>query len=241
MNSVILASQNLTRTITSGNGPRNIVDNFSFEFCRAESYLIIGPSGAGKSSLLRLFNRLDEPTSGSMKFRDIDQCDYSPCDLRQSIGFLFQTPFLFEGTVADNIRYAVSDLSDDEVTRLGDLTQLKRSMLSADSSRLSVGEKQRVALARMLATKPDLILLDEPTSALDPTHTQAVENLIGDIRREFSVTVIVVSHDPQQALRIGGTALLIVDGKLVESGDVVQIANDPQTELGQLYRDRKLT
>lgn len=240
MDSPILESKNLTRTVSINNKPRNIVDNFSFQFQQGESYLIIGPSGAGKSSLLRLFNRLDEPTAGTIRFHDKDQCDYSPCKLRRSVGYLFQTPHLFDGTIADNIRYADRELSDDDLKSLTDMVHLRRDLVASNTSRLSVGEQQRVALARLLAMSPEVILLDEPTSSLDPSHTAAIEELIGEIRRKHSVTVILVSHDPAQALRIGGDALLMVDGRLIESGAVEQIVNDPQSESGRLYRDRKL-
>ncbi|MDF1544425.1 MAG: ATP-binding cassette domain-containing protein [bacterium] len=241
MSRPILESINLTRTVSIDNKPRTIVDNFSFQFQQGGSYLIIGPSGAGKSSLLRLFNRLDEPTTGTIRFHDKDQCNYSPCKLRRSIGYLFQTPYLFEGSIIDNIRYADSELSDDDITRLTDMVHLRSNLIHSGSSRLSGGELQRVAMARLLAMSPEVILLDEPTSSLDPTHTETIEELIGEIRRKHSVTVIVVSHDPAQALRIGGDALLMVEGRLIETGPVEQIVNNPQTEFGQLYRDRKLS
>ena len=113
-------------------------------------------------------------------------------------------------------------------------------MLDLPVDNLSVGEMQRVALARLLASEPEVALLDEPTSALDPGNTDAVEKLIRDIVDKRGLTVVMVSHDPEQVLRMKGEALLMVAGKLVESGPCEQVVNEPQTKLGRQYRDREL-
>ena len=236
----ILQTKDLTRTIEANGKPKTVVDNVSFAFHPGRIYTIIGPSGAGKSSLLRLLNRLDEPSSGDVYFRDKPHCDYAPFDLRKNIGYLFQTPYLFPGTVRDNLLYAESSLTDEQVRDLVEQTHIKAEFIDNDTTNLSVGEKQRVALARLLALQPEIILLDEPTSALDPTHTEAIEELIREIVAARGTTVIMVSHNPEQAVRMGGEGLLMVDGKLVETGPVNDLVNQPQTELGRKYRARQL-
>ena len=233
---VILETSNLTRKINS----KTIIDNFSFAFERHGIYTILGPSGAGKSSLLRLFNRLDEPSGGTMIFNGKPQCEYTPCQLRRNISYLFQTPYLFPGTVRENLLYGEKNLSDESMRELLKQVRLKTDYLDVDSENLSIGEKQRVAIARLLAIKPDILLLDEPTSALDPANTESIELLIREIVAKKELTVIMVTHNPEQALRMDGQALLLVKGKLIESGPAPEVVNSPQSELGKKYKARDL-
>jgi putative ABC transport system ATP-binding protein len=107
--------------------------------------------------------------------------------------------------------------------------------------KLSGGEKQRVALARLLATEPGVILLDEPTSALDPTYTEMIEKVIKKIVAEKDLTAIMVSHSPDQAVRMNGVGLLLAEGRLVEHGPIRDMVENPQTDLGRRYRDKELT
>lgn len=228
------------RRVTRKIGDRTIIDSLSATFVQGRIYTIIGPSGAGKSSLLRLLNRLDEPSSGEILFRDLEIHEYPPTLLRCKIGYLFQTPYMFPGTVRDNLLYAECALQDDDVTRLLDLVHLEREYADTDAEQLSVGQKQRVALGRLLATGPEIVLLDEPTSALDPSITEAIEGTVRDIVRRTNLTVIMVTHHPEQALRMTGETLLVVQGKLVETGPCEQVINAPSTELGKRYRSRQL-
>jgi putative ABC transport system ATP-binding protein len=238
---VILRAESLVREVTAAAVKKTIIDQFSFEFQRGGIYTIIGPSGAGKSSLLRLFNRLDPATSGRVMFEGIDTMTIPPATLRCRIGYLFQTPFLFKGTVAENIRYARANLTDDQVHDLAEAARLTPEQVHARVDNLSGGEAQRVALARLLATNPAIALLDEPTSSLDPGRTEAIEKLVKALVDERGLTVIMVSHDLQQALRMGGITLLMASGRLVESGPAEQTLNRPQTELGRRYQSGELT
>ncbi len=234
--SYILETRSLSRIVND----TIIVDKFTYAFTSGNIHIIIGPSGAGKSSLLRLLNRLDEPTSGEVLFHGKPTTEYSPCQLRCKIGYLFQTPHMFPGTVRDNLLYARNTLQEDDVNRLLEQVQIAPELVDMDVDTLSVGQKQRVALGRLLATEPEIVLLDEPTSALDPTYTEAIELTIKDIVNHTNLTVLMVTHNPEQALRMGGEGLLLVNGKLIESGPCEQIINNPATELGKMYRERKL-
>ncbi len=236
-----LTLEDLTREVNVNGHPRAIVDHVSFCFEQGCIYNILGPSGAGKSSLLRLINRLDDATSGRVLFQSRDTASISPCELRLGIGYLFQSPHLFGGTIAENIRYARQDLSKGELLTAAAQVQIDRGMLDTPVDNLSIGEKQRVALARLLATDPLVALLDEPTSALDPTRTETIESTIKDIVARRRLTVLMVSHDPAQALRMGGQALLMVKGRLIEHGTVEQVVRDPRSDDGRRYRDRELT
>lgn len=238
--STVLSIRNLSRTITVGGETKQTVDDVSFNFTSDKIYSIIGPSGAGKSSLLRLLNRLDEPTSGEIIFNDKKYDEYTPCQLRCKIGYLFQTPYLFDKTVKDNLLYANDKLSEEEMLALLDKVQIDRAFLTKSVENLSVGEKQRIAFSRLLATKPQVILLDEPTSALDPSLTESIEQMIKEIVTAENLTAIVVTHNPEQALRLSEETLLLHNGRLIESGATDQIINHPQTEIGQRYRQRSL-
>jgi len=233
---IILKTKSLTREVPG----KVIIDNISLSFEKNRIYSIIGPSGAGKSSFLRLLNRLDEPTSGEVIFHGSSACDDAPGKIRKKIGYLFQTPYLFPETVKDNFLYANDSITDDEIDKILTQAHIEPDMLDRNISTLSVGQSQRVAIGRLLATKPEVLLLDEPTSSLDPTYTEAIEQTILGIVNNTDLTVIVVTHHPNQALRLKGEAILLVDGKLIETGPVEQIINNPQSELGQKYKDKQL-
>ena len=239
--SAIVSVSHLTREVTIGETAKAIVDDISFDFRKGGVYTILGPSGAGKSSFLRLINRLNEPTSGEVTFEGKDYREISPTLLRRRVGYLFQTPIMFPGTVKDNILFANDKLDNAGLGKLLESASVPRSLVNQSDDKLSGGEKQRVALARLLATDPSVILLDEPTSALDPTYTGMIENVIKKIVAETGVTAIMVSHDPNQAVRMNGTGLLLVAGKLVEQGPTRDLVENPKTDLGRRYRDRELT
>ncbi|TET93725.1 MAG: ATP-binding cassette domain-containing protein [Candidatus Zixiibacteriota bacterium] len=236
----ILETVGLSRFVRDGGNIKTILDDFSYSFGKGCIYTIIGPSGAGKSSLLRLLNRLDEPTGGDILFGGKNTKEFAPCYLRRLIGHLFQTPYLFPKTVRDNFLYADSKLPSGTVERLAEQVQIPSSMIDRDVETLSIGEKQRVALARLLATNPEVVLLDEPTSALDPSYTESIENLVKNIISHRTLTVIMVTHNPEQALRMDGETILMVAGRLVESGPCERVIKDPQTEEGHLYKAKRL-
>lgn len=181
---------------------------------------VIGPSGSGKSTFLRALNRLWEPPSGTVFLDGHDICDLDVLGLRRRVGMLFQLPVLFEGTVADNVRYGPQlrgkKLTDDEVYRLLTLADLDNSFFSKSGAELSVGQAQRVALARTLANEPEVLLLDEPTSALDPISTQNIEDVLVKLKEEKGMTIVMVSHSIKQIQRVADVVCLLVDGEIVE-------------------------
>jgi putative ABC transport system ATP-binding protein len=238
---IIIEARGLTREIAGSNGRLRTVDGVSFSFHRGEVYNIIGPSGAGKSSFLRLLNRLDEPTGGEVLFNGRLLSTYKPTELRKKVSMLFQTPYLFPGTVRDNIEYCLPGIGAEEMDTLMLRVGLKPEIALKESGGLSAGEKQRVALARSLVQGPEVLLLDEPTSALDPTSSRRIEQLILSLARDLTLTVIMVTHHPDQALRVGGYALLFVSGRLVESGRTEVVLNSPNSELGKKYIEKELT
>lgn len=174
---------------------------------------LLGPSGAGKSTLLRLCNRLEVPTSGSIRFRGDDLLTIDPLVLRRRVGMVFQRPTLFPGTVRDNLMVAAPDGSVEAFTGALSRARLDATFLDRDADSLSGGEAQRACLARTLVTDPQVLLMDEPTSALDPTATRGLEDLAVALAAE-SLPVLWVTHDLAQAGRIADTQLVLVGGRI---------------------------
>ena len=178
----------------------------------------MGPSGCGKTTLLKCMTRLLEPTAGRVLLDGEDVDSLSPVELRRRIGLVWQTPFMFEGTVGDNLKraaqYSHSGLGDDAFVDV-----LRRVAFhgdpDADARSLSVGEQQRVAAARALVCRPSLLLCDEPTAALDHDNAVRLEATFAELCGG-GMTVVWVTHDPQQAERIGDRTLLLADGALRE-------------------------
>jgi putative ABC transport system ATP-binding protein len=238
---IILETQNVTREVSKNGRELKTVDDLSYIFKKGGVYNIVGPSGAGKSSFLRLLNRLDEPISGEIRFYDQPLTSYPPTQLRKKVAMLFQTPYLFPGTVRDNLQYCCKDKSDGTIEEYLLRVGLSPDYAEMDVENLSVGEKQRVAIARSLVLEPEVLLLDEPTSALDPASSKKIEQLILSLSADLCLTVIVVTHHPEQAKNLGGETLLLVKGRLVEAGATSQILTEPKTELGLKYINKELT
>lgn len=219
---MVLRADHLSRTVKD----KTLVADASFEVRTREVLAIAGPSGSGKSSLLRLLNRLDEPTSGTVYLQGTDYRQIAPRELRRQLGMVTQRPYLFPGSVADNLRFGPAQrgevLSQDSVEQL-----LARVGLPGYSDRnvakLSGGEAQRVSLARTLANSPLVLLLDEPTSALDDAAKQEVEMLIQQIVQEQKLTCVIVTHDIAQASRLADRALLVEAGRIVRIGTVQEV------------------
>jgi putative ABC transport system ATP-binding protein len=200
---------------------QTIVDDVTVDVPREQIIAIVGPSGAGKSSFLRLLNRLTEPSEGRVRLNGQDTREISPPALRRRVGMMMQTPYLFPGTVAENVRFGPEQrgetLDDETVNRL-----LARVGLDDYAGRevhnLSVGEAQRVSLARILANAPEVLLLDEPTSALDEDSEARAETLIREILRDRGLTGLIVTHDMAQARRIADLVMVFEDGALQDYG-----------------------
>ena len=215
--SVILRVENLGRSVPG----KILVSGATFEVRKGETLAIVGPSGSGKSSLLRLLNRLDEPTSGTVYVDGTDYRQIPPRELRRRIGMVLQRPFLFPGTVADNLQFGPKqrgqNLSPAEIEELLAGVGLS-GFESRDVSNLSGGEAQRVSFARALANSPEALLLDEPTSALDETAKRDVETLIRQIGQEHGIPCVLVTHEVAQAARLAERALVLEGGQIIRSG-----------------------
>jgi putative ABC transport system ATP-binding protein len=219
---VILEPERLCRVV---NGKR-LVDDISVQMKRGIILAIVGPSGAGKSSFLRLINRLDEPTGGTIWLEGVDYRTLPPQKLRRRIGMVMQSPYLFSGTIAENVRFGPrqrgEELPQETIDRLLSRVGLA-GYAQRDVGNLSGGEAQRVSLARTLANSPEVLLLDEPTSALDDATQRGVEDLILGIIHEQGLTCLIVTHDMEQARRMATHVMLLEAGKLVGFGLVEEV------------------
>jgi putative ABC transport system ATP-binding protein len=178
------------------------------------STAVVGPSGSGKSTLLRLLNRLADPDEGVVRFHDTDVRELDPLDLRRRVGLVPQLPAPVPGTVADNIAYGPR-LRGQEVDPGPPLVLagLDASFAERDASKLSVGEQQRVMLARALALEPEVLLLDEPTASLDSVATSAVEDALLHLH---GVSLVLVTHDRAQAERLADRTIELEAGRVTE-------------------------
>lgn len=218
----ILRAQDLGRVVDR----KTILSEISFDVMAGELLGIVGASGSGKSSLLRLLNRLDEPTSGTVFLEGQDYRQIAPRDLRRRVGMVTQRPYLFPGDVASNLRFGPAQrgesVSDEAIARLLERVGLP-GFAARDVSVLSGGEQQRVSLARTLANDPEVLLLDEPTSALDEESKMGIEELIASQVGEHGLTCVMVTHDREQARRLCRRVILLDAGRLVQAGSALEV------------------
>lgn len=220
---------------------RVALEDVSFGVRGGEVFGVIGPSGAGKTTLLRLLNGLESPDRGRILIDGADASTGDVLALRRRVGMVFQAPALFPGLVSDNVRYALAlqGLPRDEQDCRG-RASLQQVGLSAafwerSAADLSQGEQQRVSIARAVVSGPEVLLMDEPTSALDPTSSARILSVVRSLNREFGVTIVFVTHLMQQAREVCGRALVLIDGRSVEEGDVPALFDAPATELTRRF------
>ncbi|MGD8321114.1 MAG: phosphate ABC transporter ATP-binding protein PstB [Gemmatimonadota bacterium] len=209
---------------------------------------LIGPSGCGKSTFLRCLNRMndlieDARVEGSVMFRgrDLYASDVDPVEVRRRIGMVFQKPNPFPRSIYDNTAFGPRingyEGSLDEIVR----TSLEQAALWDEVSErlgdsaydLSGGQQQRLCIARALAVKPEIILMDEPASALDPIATQRIEELIYELKKDY--TIIIVTHNMQQAARVSDYTAFLYMGELIEYGPTETIFTNPLEERTEAY------
>jgi phosphate transport system ATP-binding protein len=211
---------------------------------------IIGPSGCGKSTLIKSVNRIaeldaDVRTSGEIFLDDENICedDVDLVTLRRRVGMVFQKPNPFPKSVYDNVAFGPRLFGIKDRDSLDEIVErsLKRAALWKEvenrlresALRLSGGQQQRLCIARALAVEPEVLLMDEPASALDPTSTQHIEDLIVELKRNY--TIIIVTHNMQQAARISDWTAFMLNGRIEEFGDTDKIFTRPEKKITEDY------
>lgn len=216
------------------------VKDVSLKVNRGDIFGIIGLSGAGKSSLIRLINRLEEPTSGKIFINGENVLEFNKKQLlerRKKIGMIFQHfNLLSSRTVEENVAFALEIANwnkneiKERVAMLLDIVGLS-DKAKYYPSQLSGGQKQRVSIARALANNPDILLSDEATSALDPKTTKSILELIKKIQQKFSLTVVMITHQMEVVKEVCNRVAIMSDGRIVEEGGVHHIFADPKNEI----------
>jgi tungstate transport system ATP-binding protein len=215
-------------------GDHLILDSIDAEIPSGKIFTIIGPSGQGKTTLLRLINLLDMPSSGDIFINGISlkKGFKNNTEIRRKMGMVFQTPVAFNETVESNIAMGLKyrGVSKNEITRRV-TEKLEEIGLAGYENRkartLSGGEMQRVSLARVMITNPDLLLLDEPTANLDPVSTTKIEELIRYYNRTCGTTIIMSSHDLYQGQRLADIIAVMMNGKFVQFGETISVFSEP--------------
>jgi phosphate transport system ATP-binding protein len=217
---------------------------------------LIGPSGCGKSTFLRCLNRMNDTIPGTrvegqilLKGKDIYAPDYNVAQLRQHVGMVFQKPNPFPQSVYDNVAFGPRALGMvQSKSQLGEIVEKSlrdaalwdevKDDLKANALGFSLGQQQRICIARVLAVKPEVILFDESTSALDPIATGHIEDLIAELKQKY--TIVIVTHNMQQAGRISDFSGLFWLGELVEFGATQKMFTRPEKELTEAYLTGKM-
>jgi UDP-glucose/iron transport system ATP-binding protein len=209
--------------VSLARGDRRVLDSVTAAI-PAGATAIVGPSGAGKSSLLRLLNRLADPDAGTIAYRGKSLGEYEPLVLRREVSLVPQLPALLEGTVGSNLAYAAHlACKAPDPGRCLRLAGLDPEFADRDVAKLSVGEQQRAMLGRALAQEPKVLLLDEPTSALDHATRDAIEATLAELRRELEISIVLVSHDPEQARRLGDWVVRLEQGRAIKAGPIEEV------------------
>ena len=230
---------------------KHAIDNISLDIASGQVISFIGPSGCGKSTFLRCLNRMNDTidicrVSGEIMIDDQNIYD-SSIDvvlLRARVGMVFQKPNPFPKSIFDNVAYGprihglattkveLDQIVETSLQRAG-LWEEVKDRLDQPGTGLSGGQQQRLCIARAIAVSPEVILMDEPCSALDPIATAKIEELISELREQY--TIVIVTHSMQQAARVSDRTAYFHLGKLIEVGDTKQVFTNPLHELTQDY------
>ena len=239
-----------TRNVDFFYGSFRALTDVTMDFEQNHVTALIGPSGCGKSTLLRVLNRMNDLIDGTrvegeilFEGQNIYAPDVDPVEIRRRIGMVFQKPNPFPKSIFNNITYApklsgVKSKSDLETLVEGSLKQAVlwdevKDILDHSAMTLSGGQQQRLCIARALAMKPDILLMDEPTSALDPISTAKIEELIDELKKQY--TIIIVTHNMQQAARVSEHTGFFYIGKLIEFNTTEKIFTNPDVKQTEEY------
>jgi phosphate transport system ATP-binding protein len=226
------------------------IKKISLDIVEKSITAFIGPSGCGKSTFLRLFNRMNDNIDGFhmngnilIDNKNIYDESIKVEELRKKVGMVFQKPNPFPKSIYENVAYGlrIQGVKDEEFIENRVIESLKQATLYSEIENnlekqalsLSGGQQQRLCIARALAVKPSVLLMDEPTSALDPISSGKIEDLIHELKKEF--TIVIVTHNMQQAARVSDNTAFLYMGNLIEYGDTQKIFTNPEKDRTQNY------
>lgn len=242
--SCMIEFSNVDKVFGTNNSSNKVLNGINLKISDGDIFGIIGYSGAGKSTLVRLINMLEKPTTGSVFINGNNLAKYNDNQIRQvkkKIGMIFQGFNLLETkTVADNIALPLQLSGVSKQERYKVVDELLEFVELSDKkffypNELSGGQKQRVSIARALANKPSILLCDEATSALDPQTTCSILELLQRINKEQNVTIVLVTHEMSVVKHICNNMIVMEQGKIVESGSVIDLFKNPQSPVTQKF------
>ncbi|WP_026908733.1 phosphate ABC transporter ATP-binding protein [Paucisalibacillus globulus] len=211
----------------------HIIKNITGFFPEGKITTLVGPSGAGKSTLFKLCNGLHSPDSGEILIKGKPIDTYNPIELRRRVGIALQSATMIKGSVLENLELPLTlqekTIDKEYAEELLHDVGLAGDFLKRNAMDLSGGQKQKLSIARTLVNKPDILLLDEITSSLDRVSQHDIEELIEKINKKYGTTMIWITHNLEQALRIGHFTWVMMNGELIESGES-SILENPQDE-----------
>ena len=228
----------------------DVLKGIDIDIYRGDVVCLIGPSGCGKSTFLKSLNRMNDLVEGCritgdirLMGEDIYDKNMDVSVLRRRVGMVFQKPNPFPMSVYDNIAYGPRTHGVKKKAELDEIVEKSlrdaaiwdelKDRLKKSALGLSGGQQQRLCIARALAVKPEVILMDEPTSALDPISTSKIEDLVMDIKKEY--TIVMVTHNMQQAVRVSDTTVFFLLGEIIESGATGQMFSVPKDKRTEDY------
>ena len=230
-------------------GTKQVLKNINLDIPKQQVTALIGPSGCGKSTLLRTLNRMHDLTPDArikgnvlIDGQHIFHKNTHVNQLRRKVGMVFQKPNPFPKSIYDNIAYGliINGFPKQQIHEIVEQSLVKsylweevKDILKEPATRLSGGQQQRLCIARTIAVNPEIILMDEPCSALDPISTAKIEELILELKTQY--TIVIVTHNMQQALRVSDFTAFMYLGELIEFGTTAQIFNAPQAVLTENY------
>ncbi|MDD2482151.1 MAG: phosphate ABC transporter ATP-binding protein [Lutispora sp.] len=225
---------------------KTVLDIEKMEIEREKITAVIGPSGAGKSTLLHLLNGIEAPSSGGIWFEDFKIGEKRlSLDIRRSMVMVFQKPLVFTTTVYENLAYGLKlrgmkkEQIKQKVEEMLDITGLKDKK-HQKANTLSGGEAQRVAIGRAMIVRPKVLLLDEPTANLDPANISIIEELVKFGKKNYGLSVIIVTHNMFQAKRLSDNTIFILNGKIVEYETTANLFNCPKNETTGAFINGKM-
>ncbi len=241
----MISFQNVSKTYENN---RSVLENVNLHIKKGEFFILVGPSGSGKTTTLKMLNRLIEPTTGNIFIHEKDIHDYNLQELRWNIGYVLQQIALFPNlTVAENIeiipemkKWSKEKRRKRTIELLEKVNLDPKKYLHRKPSQLSGGEQQRIGILRALATNPNIILMDEPFSALDPISKNQLQDLMKQIHKELETTIVFVTHDMDEALKLGDRICIMKDGKVIQCDTPNKIRYYPEDDfVGQFFTANK--
>ncbi|MFW6284852.1 MAG: ATP-binding cassette domain-containing protein [Bacillota bacterium] len=222
----------------SYDGEHTVINDFTLEVERGEFVVFLGPSGCGKTTLLKMVNKMIPFNDGDIRVMDRLLKDWNTIELRRSIGYVIQQVGLLPHlTIRKNISFVLDIMHEDDgetktkrAEELMELVGLSKAMLNRYPRELSGGQKQRIGVARALASDPDIILMDEPFGAVDEIARTALQDELLTIHRKLKKTILFVTHDIQEAFKLGTKIVLINEGSIVQAGTKEDLVFRPKSD-----------